>query len=222
MMRRRTGQKGFTLIETLLAVMLFMIVSISAYSVFAMGIQIWKRAGNFSKGDRRVLLALERMQEDVQNTLRYEEKSDLLFTGDKKEFKYYGKSDGFLLPAAVQIAAEEGTAFQVGAAGYRWNSAEKKLCRQTQNLSQLYKDEQPACIAAAEGVEYFRMEYWIASSISGSFSWYDEWNGRDALPQAMRLTLRTRAPKSRVEKNYVKTFLIPVADQPVMETKALS
>ncbi len=218
------GSRGFTLLETMLAIALFAVVSVASYNIFTMGIQMWKRAREFSGGERQLILALERMGEDVGGMLRLEKETEFKMETEKK-FEFGGDSAEFLIPAVVQTQNKDGGIFfQTGAIGYSWNESKKTICRSVQSESDLYLRKEPSCSVVAEGIENFRVSYWILSSLGSSYSWDDTWRGKEGVPQAIRLTFRLvpEGRKGLSPRNFQKTFMVPVADQAITDGTAAS
>ncbi len=207
------SHRGFTLLETLLAITLFSIVITSSFGVFSMGIQIWKRSQGRSLVERKVVLALERMGQDVRNTLRVEQKGEG-FGQDLLE--YEGTASFFELPAIVKLTDKSGASTrQTGSVIYRLNP-NGELCRAERSASDFYLQREPACRVLAAEVKKLHFEYLLYRTFTKSYSWYDAWEIKDGLPQAVRVNLeiepKLKNEKKGLVKKYQRTFIIPVAE----------
>ncbi len=215
---RLRPKNGFTILETLLAVTLFALVISSAYGVFAGGIQIWKRAQGRLRTERKVVLGLEKMGQEMRTTPQLAPKVTAGLSV-KKEFKYGGDSREVTLPAAVSFTGKNGDLLtQYGAVTYRWDSAHKELCRLALSASDLFTGIKPECRVLSGSVERLVFRYWLYSPIGKSYSWYDQWDGEDGLPQAVEVTLeispQLRGEKTRVKHEFKRLFILQTAGVP--------
>ena len=213
--KNKAGQFGFTLMETLLAVTLFAIVITSSCGVFLMGIQIWKRTTGDSRYERKVYMALEKMQTDIQAALPVPPAEDLVFKEDK-EMKFKGDEKAFLFPAALPGENEKGESiYQTGGVGYAWNSSQQVLCRQTLTAGDFFLRKEPVCKNVLGGVRRASFEYLVPNSAMKSYSWYRDWSGKDGIPRALRISLEVlpKDPKKNPAKIFSKTFWVPVSDK---------
>ncbi len=209
--------RGFTLIETLLAVTLFMIVMVSAYSVFHMGIQIWKRVTGALPVQRLALTALERMGEDIRSIQPIQPApKGVVIVQKKHDFKFQGSGESFLMSAILPVQDSSGAdSFQAGGLGYAFKSSAGELCRMTQNASQLYAGEEPSCRVMLSGIQKLHFQYWIENPITKSFSWYDAWDTSESLPQAFRveMEIKVKSRKNAEPLRFERTFWVPSGDQ---------
>jgi prepilin-type N-terminal cleavage/methylation domain-containing protein len=213
------NSRGFTLMETLLAAALFAIVMVSSFGVFRMGIVIWKRSQGAGQVERKAVLALEKMAQDIRAvTFMAPDGEKDQFKIEDMEIEYSGSSKRFALPGFVPVQTKDGVLIQFGAIGYRWDSRKKEICRTVFSATQAYRREEPenaACVPVAAGIERVSFEYWIYNRIGRSYSWYDDWDPDEGLPHAVRITLEIPAvARAAQKKKYVKTVLIPTAAVP--------
>lgn len=212
-------QNGFTLLETLLAVTLFAIVISSSYGIFSMGIQIWKRSQGRSLVERKATLALERMGQDVRNAIFTVSSGEAGLSQAEPEFT--GNEKSFSLPAIVNVSDKKGIGMnQYGAVMYEWNSA-GELCRRTKSATDLYLRRDSGCRVLAQGIKKLKFEYLLYQKITKSLSWYNSWDLKDGMPQAVRVNLeleeKMKGERRGIVKKYQRTFLVPVAENPVNE-----
>jgi type II secretion system protein J len=217
-MRPVSGSRGFTLMETLLAVTLFSIVIVSSYGVFSMGIQIWKRSTGMAPVQRQSLFAFERMGEDIRSAILIKKpEPGIRIEKRAKDFNLEGNAESFLMPAVLAVESREGNSYQYGAAGWAWKSSSKQLCRMTQTASQLHQEKEPSCKVFLSGVQKLQFQYWIESPISKTFSWYDSWDPSEGLPQAVRVQMDVVLKNKRNPPvlKFERTFWVPAADKPM-------
>lgn len=204
---------GFTLLETLLAITLFMIVAVSISSIFAMGTQIWRRSEGSQAAERKAILALEKMGADVRMTLRTAPKQQAGL--GKNEFEFGGSSSSFGLPGIVRVRAKDGSEMlQYGKISYRWDGGKKILCRQTQSTSDLYENKEQACHPEAKKISKVRFRYWLYDGLANSYSWYDGWEMKNGLPLALeaKITVDLKNKNENLPaKELRRLFVIPVA-----------
>ncbi len=210
-MNTRRFSKGFTLIETLLAITLFAVVMAASYRVFAMGIQIWQRTQGSYTAERKAVLALEKMIQKVRAVTRIE-KIDK-FSG--KDSLYEGDQDGFTLPATVENSnAVYKPILQFGRIGFYWDRNRDQLCETQESATDLYLRRKPPCRVLAEYVKKVDFRYWLYRSLGESYSWYDDWDSSDGLPQAIQVTLEIEIPVDKtagsLERRYQRMIWVPV------------
>ncbi len=210
-------QNGFTLLETLLAITLFAIVISSSYGIFSMGIQIWKRSQGRSLVERKATLALERMGQDVRNAIFTVSSGEAGLSQAEPEFS--GNEKSFSFPAIVAASDKKGRVMnQYGAVIYEWNSG-GDLCRRAKSATDLYLRRDSECRVLAQGIKKLKFEYLLYQRITKSLSWYNSWDLKDGMPQAVRVNLeleeKMKGERRGIVKKYQRTFLVPVAENPV-------
>lgn len=218
MKRRFRNERGFTLMETLLAMTLFAIVIASSYSIFFMGVQIWKRTVGPGRAERKVFFALEKMSSDIRQARPLPPEAPQQSAEKIKEFEYQGGPESFSLPSVLPVEDRQGNVFfEPGTAGYAWDRSHHRLCRMTRNATQLFQDKEAVCSPVLEGVEKASFQYWLANPITKTYSWYDSWERKDGLPQAVRATFEVtfKDRDKKTVRNFQKTFWIFTANPPV-------
>lgn len=207
-------ERGFTLMETLLAITLFAIVITSSFGVFSMGIQIWKRTTGSLRYEKKIFMALEKMQTDIQAALPVP-KVDELVLKVKRDMEFEANDKSFLFPAVILVEDEKGgVTYQYGAQGYAFRSDERILCRQTLTAGDFLLRKEPGCRTVLQNVLHANFEYLVPNSVKKSHSWYPEWKGKDGIPRAVRITfeIAPKDPKKDRPQIFVKTFWIPVSE----------
>ncbi|MDD5449839.1 MAG: type II secretion system protein, partial [Candidatus Omnitrophica bacterium] len=92
--------KGFTLMELLVAVSIFAVIAVSLYSIFSGGIQIWKRQEKGFVYNHTVRLVFDTMARELRNAINYSQAPQaataetqaemklLKFTGEEKKLTF--------------------------------------------------------------------------------------------------------------------------------------
>jgi type II secretion system protein J len=206
----RRGQQGFTLMETVLAVTLFVVVVASSFNIFGMGLQIWKRTKTDSKSEQKVLLALEKMGQDLRGMTRIKAPSDE-FSINKGNNVEYGGSDLRIQFPAAYGPGEHPTLGGYGRTTYQWNPGPQEICRSVENAADLYSNKKFSCRTMVADVVRFKIRYWLPAGLEDSYAWYDSWDSKEAMPLAVEITLELK-PESRfaTRRVFKKTVMIPV------------
>lgn len=205
------NERGFTLVEMLLAVTLFAIVMSSGFGVFKMGLQIWTRMQGHSSVERKTLLSLEKIGRDLRTAIRIPEQKESL---RKPEIEYGGSNQEFSFPALVTKAGKKGVqTTQFGRMTYRFESSAKVLCKQQENATDFYLKRPAPCDPVAQGIQSAKFRYWLYDKIGKEYDWYDEWEMTSGLPKAVSLSFvqnpTLKGVKKFTQKEYHQTWIIP-------------
>lgn len=198
--------RGFTLIEALLAVTLVAVISLSAVSVFSLGLQIWKRTRQMNRLERKAVLALEKMGADLRSAVRFTQVQDTFSIQSKTKIEFKGTPVQIMIPA-VLLPQSPSDLGGYARKTYRWDSAKRELCRSTEKASDLYRKSVPSCDVIAGNVTKFRIHYRLSSGFSGSYSWYDNWDGTGGLPLGIEIEMEV-SPETGTEKKIFKRLIV--------------
>ena len=206
------NQKGFTLMEVIIAATLFAVIISSAYGIFSMGIQIWRRTQGRSLEDRRIILAFERMGRDIRQCLRLPEQSEGL---GKRVLTFQGDATSFEIPGFVQfVNKRKQEMIQPGTIRYEWDRSKNSLCRQALSTTDHYLRRSPDCAVIAGAIKKARFEYLMYNTFTKGYSWYDDWKSDDGLPQAIKVTIEMMPNKQLrafiKPTIYERSFYVPV------------
>jgi prepilin-type N-terminal cleavage/methylation domain-containing protein len=69
-MRPQRKEQGFTLIELVVSLTIFSVISLSVYSSFASGISVWRKAQEFSSVYQTARLLLDHMAMELKNAVK--------------------------------------------------------------------------------------------------------------------------------------------------------
>ena len=215
-LQKRKCQRGFTIMEMLLALTLFAIVITASVGVFSMGIQIWRRSQGRSNAEQKALLGLMRFGKEVRSMIKTGEET-LRGSGDERSISF---------PALIPVQEEqEKEKIQYGRIHYQWDYASESLCRGVETATDIYRKSSSNCVPVAEHIKNLRFRYWLYNSIGKSYSWFDRWDENEP-PKAISISIEMQSQFSE-EKNPLKhefnqTFVIPVASPPPLETEEMS
>lgn len=201
---------GFTLMETVLAITLFVVVVASSFNIFGMGLQIWKRTKMDSKSEQKVLLALEKMGQDLRGMARIKPPDDQFSITKGAEMEYGGSESGIQFPSVFGPDEIPGVA-GYGRVTYQWNHGPQEICRSVENAADVYAGRKPSCRPLVNQVIRFKIRYWLPGGLEDSYAWYDSWDPKEAMPLAVEVTFELQ-PETRyaARRTFKKTFVIPV------------
>lgn len=206
---RIQNKRGFTLMELLLAATILTVVMSSSYSIFWMGLQIWKFSRGRGNVEKKIVLALEKMGKDLRSAVRVSD--------ENRKTRGSGNQTEVRIPSMIrqETAREELT--QYGYVVYRWESARHSLCRQEITASDIYKRSQPPCKEVAAFIRNFQMKYLIYEGVGEAYSWYDSWDENDMTPLAVEIRIDMdpllKGEKVPFERSYHKVVFIPTGEK---------
>jgi hypothetical protein len=182
---------GFTLVELIISGAIILLVSVTVYSVFASGINVWKKANQARGKGYALRLVIEKMSMELRNTFKH---SAIPFEGTEEAVYFPGLLDS-----------------QVGRVSY-FVDEEENFCRRQQGYPEVFeKGENGKAEALIPGVKQLKLEYCYLDNASGEYKWQDEWvkEEQDTIPQALKLEL-TFEGDNEEESKFTKTIFIPI------------
>ncbi len=207
MRREPSSHSGFTLIELLLSLSIFLIISIAVYSTFAGGVQVWRKAQEFSSTSQTTRLILEKMAGDLRNTVR--------ITGS--EFIGEPQKLSFLVLRRSPAAAAPSTLSEIRRITYELKRDEASEHDALFRLDESY----------AEGLqEGHREPDVLAGPIAGlalqyafkgedeetAREWKDIWEGNGIIPTGVKITLKMPG-RQEEEALFTKVVFMPLGLQ---------
>jgi hypothetical protein len=182
---------GFTLIELIISGAIIFLVSIAVYSVFAGGINIWKRANQASGSGHDLRLDAEKLSVQLRNSFRL---SSIPFEGSEDSIAFATLIDN-----------------QVSRMSYFVND-ENIFCRRIQSYPEVFKKgESGEYDLLLSGVKELKFSYCYLDNATGDYKWKDEWvkEEQDTIPQAVKIEL-TFEKNPGEELKFAKTIFIPI------------
>ena len=171
--------RGFTLIEVLVSLSLFAIISLAVYSAFAGGISAWRKTQEFSSVYQTGRLLLDEMAGELTNTVKFRESE---FVGGPKEMS-------FVTATRLSMMAEHSTergiskvTYEVGSG--RFPATAVLYRRRTSNLKT--KGERVAWVDAIETLDF---AYTYKDSSGKLTPWSGTWNIKGEIPYGVKISL---------------------------------
>lgn len=181
----RFRQRGFSLIELLLAVMLTAVLAAGIYSTFSQGLRLWKRAVEM-KPDLESDIVFEKIQGDFRNLFLSGRQK---FAGEKDSFGFYAFSP------QDRVDSEQKYRIKVPVrVNYRFDAGEGYLLRSEKSFrAELappkMTGEESAELKVGGQLQACSFEYYHEDLEKKTFQWKPFWKEACA-PRAVRISLR--------------------------------
>ena len=193
------GRTGFTLIEVLIVVILFSVVVLAVYGVARGGLEVYRRSQNFDRKERKIILSLERLAEDLRQIIPLDElDSDLA-----QEYQFGDEEISFI------ICGKEGLQ------RLRYVFKDEKLhLIQTdvkEERIQLERDLVSGIKKPSSDKLFQYLKYDDARDIYGDWGEWEEEEEKKDMPVAVRVEIAYEA-EDKDEENiqiFTKTIFIP-------------
>jgi len=183
--------RGFTLVELIISGVIIFLVSLTVYSVFASGINVWRKANQAKSNGFGLRLVTEKLGMELRNAFRF------------SAIAFEGTEDAIAFAALVDNG--------VSRISYFLNE-EDVFCRRLQNYPEVFKKgESGKYDLLLSGVTKLKFSYCYLDNASGEYKWKDKWvkEEQDTIPRAVKIEL-TFKNKSDVETKFTKTVFIPI------------
>ncbi|MCX5669423.1 MAG: prepilin-type N-terminal cleavage/methylation domain-containing protein [Candidatus Omnitrophica bacterium] len=182
---------GFTLVELLIAVAIFSVVSIAIYATFSSGAAVLRRVKDTDLTQQRILLKTERFSRELREQPACRKR---LFQGDKTRISFCANIDYF--PYRLT---------------YFFDSSANAFKRVADKLDEIIDEENnlnpefhsPAVIFLPE-VKEVKFSYLYLDLNKNAYLWTDQWE-QDYLPFAVKFIIFTEKQK------YESTVYLPRA-----------
>lgn len=163
------NDKGFTLVELLITISILSIVSITIYSAFSAGLNVWKRRNQIGKLDISAKIALEKIVRDVRNIVKF---PDIKITGDKNTLT---------IPTIIKGEDKDiGYYFQIGKVVYSFDSVNSKLYRKELDYPSSFQDTSSGGRDILSPIKDFSFKYYVYNPEAEEYSWQDAWEEKEA------------------------------------------
>lgn len=181
---------GFTLIELIISGAIIFLVSITVYSLFAGGIDVWKKANQARSKGYSLRLVVEKLSAELRNTFKF---SSIPFEGTEDSIAFAALIDN-----------------KVSRISYFLNE-ENIFCRRLQNYPEVFKKgESGKYDLLLPGVLGLKFGYCYLDNATGDYKWKNKWvkEEQDSIPQAVNIELVFK--KDSQESKFTKTIFIPI------------
>jgi len=179
---------AFTLVELLIAVSIFSVVSIAIYATFSSGASVLRRVKDVDLVQQRVLLKIERLSRELREIPACRKQ---LFLGSKSKITFAGISDYF--PSRI---------------AYYFESESSSLMRVVDRLDLIITLEDKVDLELKAKPVIFlsklkevRFEYLKLDLLKNIYMWMPQWQ-QDYLPLAVKITVVTKT------QEYVSTVFL--------------
>ena len=179
---RKKVSRGFTFIEVCIVVLVFSIVISAVYGVFKSGLSICRRVREFSFKEERIVLALERLTQQVKQIIAFSEE-ELEFQGKSNELVFVGFdniSQGFMRYE------------------YKFDKKKKKLILSTQTIDDALEGKGKKKRELVS-LNKFSFIYFGSDPETGEIFETDEWESED-LPIEIKVQATEYFPSTRSSK----------------------
>lgn len=180
---------AFTLVELLMAVSIFSVVSIAIYSTFSSGASVLRRVKDVDLVHQKILLKTERLSRELREIPACRKQ---LFLGNKTKITFAGISDY----SPCRIA-------------YYFDNTTSSLMRVVDRLDRIITlDGKIDLELKAEPVVFLskikevKFEYLKLDLLKNTYKWMPQW-AQDYLPSAVKITIISQS------QEYVSTIFLP-------------
>jgi prepilin-type N-terminal cleavage/methylation domain-containing protein len=185
-------KKGVTLVEILMALVLFSLIGIKIFSIFSQGVTLWKREKEMYALHQKSRLFLELIAGELRNTVSFQ---PLDFEGKKNSISFLLFSNRYNTGNLCKI-------------NYYFDSQEQCLRRSYQTFSEIHLGKKGKDEKLTAGVEDFNISY-AYSKEQDDFDWKDYWESKKDLPIGIKIHLKLINKYGKSEK-YSKTIYMPI------------
>jgi prepilin-type N-terminal cleavage/methylation domain-containing protein len=179
---------GFTLVELLIAVSIFSVVSIAIYATFNSGMTVWRRAKDTSGEERTFLLRTEKLSRELRQAFN---SGDIPFSASKNKIQFPSIIDSDICRII-----------------YSFDQNKKILSRSGDKLTDILaadkKELEPKFSSYLSGIDELTFSYLIFDLSKNAYTWKEEWK-EGILPIAVKVTITAKA------KTYATIVIIPSA-----------
>lgn len=177
--------RGFTFVETLIVVTIFSVLSLAVYATFTSGMRLWKRVDEISLTQRRALLRLEKISQDLRQALNF---SQIGFSGKSSELFFpLLSNDNQILKVTYFIE-------------------EDSLWRRQQTYRDILEEkEPPAARSLLSAVVELKFSFIFKEQDKADYSVKDTWAKEEGAPAAIKIELTVK------KETFTKTINIPIA-----------
>lgn len=197
-MRAKCTENGFTLIETLLAVLIISLISAALYSVFSNGIKVWHRA-TVAKPQYEIGLVLEQLQSDIRNALMYDR---VPFKGQSATIEFYAWGHGTGQAKTGQVP-DGPVRIQYG-----FKSSDHTITRKVIPYYDLLNQQDKHAVTRnlAGGIQRCTFQYFKKVNELLASSWHASWSD-PCLPDAIKASIEFL--EGDTQKSLTKIISVP-------------
>lgn len=186
--RKKPPNRAFTLIELLITVAIFSVVSIAVYATFNSGMTVWRRAKDTSAQERQFLLKIEKLSRELRQSFNY---TDIAFSASTNKIQFPSVIDSDICRII-----------------YSFDENKKILFRSSDKLADILaadkKELEPKFSSYLSDIDSLSFSYLILDLSKKAYIWQEDWK-QNYLPIAVKLSITVK------DKTYATTIIIPNA-----------
>ncbi len=199
------GKKAFTLVEILVSVGIVSLVAVALYSLFANGVNAWRRGSENKVYERNIRLTSEKLTKELRNVFEF------------SMIPFEGTEDLVMFPALMPAVLddEEDIArdyYQVGRIAYFFDKSKDALSKEVKPFSEVLDEEEIGeSKILIQDVSELKISYCYLDNASGTYKWKDDWKteDQDSIPQALNIEITFKGPAGE-KGTFSKVIFIPV------------
>ncbi len=179
-MKNLGNQHGFTLIEMVVSLTIFSVISLSVYSSFAGGITVWRKAEEFSSVYQTARLVLDSMALELTNTVKV---SGTEFEGGPRIISFITLRRGARVASLSRNSQIAKVTFEV-----RRDPAGRGYAlfrRHATNLKR--RGEAELMVGALASLDF---EYTYQNKVGELLPWVKVWKREEEIPLGVKITLK--------------------------------
>ena len=185
----KKAPKGFTLVELLIVVSIFSVVSLAIYSTFSSGASILRRIKNVDFRQQKLLLKTERFSRELREQPNYKKQ---LFQGSRYKINFAASLNYF--PSRVTYYFDPSL--------FCLMRCEDKLDTIITAEGKIDPELKAKATVFLPKVKEVNFSYFYFDLGKKDYLWVEDWKA-DFLPLAVRMTVSTES------QNYVSTIFLP-------------
>ena len=203
----RHTNKGFTLLELLIAVSILAIVSLAVAFTFAAGLKVYSAAQRFDPDTAGLLLSLEEMERDIKNTY------------DLSGIDFNGRPDTASFAGLVKKTAKKGPEFELpGLVSYYFDDDKHYLMKTEKTYAEAVSKEYTGrgLVKRLAPAEEITFSYYSYDPKIKAFNWASSWDKPEetegySMPLAVKVKVVYKNAETDGLTTLDRTFFIPTA-----------
>ena len=191
------SNRGFTLIEVMLAASIIAIVALALYATFASGIRVMSLVTR-PVAEEDVDIFFEKLSRELQNSFHY------------AKIPFQGQNDRFSFATTIQTDKKLGGDHGIGRVSYAYDSAHNAILRTQENVSQIYQELSGPSNKVFFPLSSLQVQYFKYDPAEKTYEWKEEWEETEdkAIPLAVKVVLHVQGEEK--EQGIARTIAIPV------------
>ena len=175
------NRKGFTLVEMLVAFIIFSIISITVYSVFRSGLKTWTASSEWLEENQKARNFFSFVSRDLKNMVNYSK--DMPFEGKEGEMT-------FMTIADSRAAVGDEPPGRLVKVSYGYDPDKKVALRRVAGQAEGFDGKLAKETELADEIEKFKLEYAYKPVYEAEkYRWKSDWKSKKNLPRGVRIQL---------------------------------